>query len=1028
MASAAVNVTAHGQPVKATPGHEDLAPDELAPSSVVLSGGMLGSLSSPSLSHALVPAAEEDVTADLALLPPAAAPPVSFRATDLVAPQPDKSATMLDQNKALANADMMLKLLMLSPELASAPSAGNSSPCEDYNELISCLASQDEGNPALDVLALRNTLIAAHAVLKDALDRPCAPCDQDSGGVSQSEQHRLTVPMIDMLRTAAMVSNGAKREYSKACRSMESRANNPLCLTFHKRVEQGATGIHGEEVVERRASDTDLEAYATAEEMFKNFEHGLSIIKDWSIKDDAFLFDVINSARQNLFCFLQGFTFASMFDGRRMRHANAVAARFYHQMGPAYSAENIFGESDVVAAVFDHGTSLRCLSRILWTVCAIVCMVRQHVQVQWCIHWGAKFGTDYLGLIAKEEAREKKQSSSGTGSGPNAQDVEMLKKIIKHANQSCVEDTTWKSVHELLETVQRSLIDQSKGEQTRESSNINCNVIDALVEWFESAARDQHKFGIIVAAFQSECFCLYENYPNPITDKDQRDKRDLRYCDEMCRQWQKFRHANDNGPPIGKKVSLWVASNFLVACRLMRCWKKDVPLAGSNVLSNCMVVLSGAIGILVDDTVAGPFVFDDKFRAKIGKLFDDRFPSRYKYPKANAKLRFGDSPEGKTCHDTKITRLIAMEYKVRGQHEKSDLVATRLSTCMFALSLKSNALRDIKPGIAKLANAKKGAVPDMVEGSKGMRQLNIVAFEMLPCAQYRTCHQSSVSHLIERNRKEPLKQRTTADNVEKPWRDIQGGVVVGTLLSPLAGTAFLKSIEQLVDLHPRKRTDKQQEEMEKKRAEHEKSLQDSGLWDEEVIEEKMERYDELMRKSFSHTTSGCVNTFSSELGIEAERVFKQSLTAKPMSGMVLDGLDHAAVVFAQQRSFAAHFCKLIHNTGVLWEDMQLLFSIQDETERKRGKRPMPGDGHSDEYYDHMPPPFPALLCVPDEYGYDDEVDGDGPNPVPNPPSGGGASSSNAASNMDMDMDEIDYDDDDDEFEDAYTAPSKRQCV
>jgi hypothetical protein len=1006
-----------------------MAPDDLAPKPAVLLSGMLGYPSSPSLSHALVPVEEAAQTADLAVLPVAAAPSGNAVVADCATAQTDKQTTMLNENNALTNADMMLKLLMLSPELAQSPSAGTVSACEEYNELISCLASSQEGcDPVADVKALRHTLTAAHAVLKDSLDRPCAPRSPDSQGRSQGEEHRLTVPMIDMLRTAAMVSNGAKREYSRACRSMEARANNALCLTFHKRVEQGATGPSGEEVVEKRASDTDLEAYATAQNMFHNFEHGLSIIKDWSIKDDEFLFDVITSARQKLFCFLQGFTFVSMFDGRRMRHANAVASRFYHRMGPAFNPENIFGESEVVAAVFDYGTSLRCLSRILWTVCAIVHMVRQHVQVQWCIHWGAAFGTDYLGLIAKEEAREKKQSGSSADSGPSAEDVEMLKKIINHANQSCVEDITWKSVHGLLEAVQKALIDPSKGEQARESSNVNCNVIEAVVEWFESAARDQHKFGVIVAAFQSECFCLYENYPNPVRNKDARDKRDPRYCDEMCGQWQEFRHAVKDMPPVPKKVSLWTASHFLVACRLRRCWKKDVPLAGSNVLSNCLVVLSGAIGILVDDTVAGPFVFDDKFRAKIGKLFDDRFPARYKYPKANAKLRCGDNLEGKACHDTKITRLIAVDYKVRGQHEKSNLVATRLSTSMFALSLKSNALRDIKPGIAKLADAKKGAVPDMVEGSKGMRQLNIVAFETLPCAQYRTCHQGSVSHLIEKNRKEPLKQRTTADNVEKPWRDIQGGVFIGTLLYPLAGTAFLKSIEQLIDLHPRKRTDKQQEEMENKRAEHEKSLEDSGHWDADDVEEKMERYDELMSKSFSHTTSGCVNIFSSELAIEAERVFKHSLTSKPQSGMVLDGLDHAATVFGQQRSFAVHFCELIRNTGVLWEDMQLLFSIQDETERRRGKRPMSGDGNSDDDYDHMPPPLPALVGVPrgaDEYAFeDDEV-----RPVTAPPTGAGGSSSNAVSNMDMD--EIKYydeEEDEDEWEDAYQAPLKRQCV
>jgi len=904
------------QSVNAAAGQSDLAPDNLAPDnlapgSAMLSQAIVGSPSSPSLSAEL--ATQRPVPTDmLATALPVATTPSEVHGGVL-------QADVLNENRSLSNADMMLKMLMVAPELPKYKTAeddfAGARVCDEYNGLITLLLTGKDSDyePEYLIAMFRSTIEVLHSVLKSALENASVP-----GDTPGEETYELTIPMIDMLRTAAATSKAFRSEFSRLCRSDEAQSGNPLCIMFSKPEQEGCPS---------GSQEQRMKAYSTASQMFENFQIGLEVIKDWSTKDGAFLMDVITTAKQPLFCFINGFTFASVFDGRRLRHANGVASRFYHRMGIYFDPDMIFCASESIAAAFDHGMSLRCLSRILWTVSAIAAMVRRYLLVEYCIAWGAKFGIDYMGLIAKEEAYHKQCAhSSGTSTGLSNEEVELLKATIVNANRSCVTDSAWKVVESLLNRVKDVLTGPSSTEQVRiESSNANCRVVDVIKCFFESAARNKEEFGVLVAAFRCAGFRINQTYLKV------QGARRIQYCEAMAKAWNDWRKERSHP----KVVSLWISSEFLVSCRLSRCSQNVLLLSGSNIMSTSMIVLSGAIGSMMIGDPAGPFVFEQKLKAKIESVFYEYFPAMYNDPKVSSSMR-GEMHVGKTCKDTKITRTIAFENKVRGQHEKSKLVGTRLATSLFVLSLKSNAVRDIKSGGNHLTGVKKGVVPDMVEGSKGLRQIYMIAFAMLPCARYRDCFKGTVSHLIERNRKDPFNDLTTADNVEKSWRDIQGGVMVGTMFAPLAGIAFVSSIQSLIEMHPRQLTDKQQEEMDAKRAAYINKLrQDTSLYGED-IDDRMEVYDGKNRMSFSHTTNGCVNVFASHLREEVQSAFSDAKTTLVPNkhGMVACDFPNLGAVFAQQRSIGVNFCKLISNTGVLWEDMQLLFSMQDAEQRR----------------------------------------------------------------------------------------------
>ena len=250
--------------------------------------------------------------------------------------------------------------------------------------------------------------------------------------------------------------------------------------------------------------------------------------------------------------------------------------------------------------------------------------------------------------------------------------------------------------------------------------------------------------------------------------------------------------------------------------------------------------------------------------------------------------------------------------RVRQHNDRGPIAEARLSANISYLSCKEALLRDLPHGIS--------ASPS--EGRKSLRQIWILmASQTLPSMAHSwSLHEDHVSYLIERKRSGD-DGRTTSENVDYPYRAVVGtAALVSTILRPISGNAFMTTIEGLVD-------------------------------------------DE--KGTFESNTNACVESFARNLENVANlRVFH---TESVMRGSPerLQGRYYVDRIFAQQRAFVKAVCGLIaSNTGVLWEALQLTFSIHtsnthDDKDNETHSTAMVGDDGP------MPlPPLPPLPPPP----------------------------------------------------------------
>lgn len=332
-----------------------------------------------------------------------------------------------------------------------------------------------------------------------------------------------------------------------------------------------------------------------------------------------------------------------------------------------------------------------------------------------------------------------------------------------------------------------------------------------------------------------------------------------------------------------KSVSVFEAANIL--CRL-RFYGKNCADASDNgnmsLATAVLAVLSGLVGSFQSKDIRGPFVLDGDAMHEFYNAFNNLLPKVSYNLTATAGSGSKDANRnGNNCGPTEITVGIQRSGFVRGDHSKTPVVSGRLEACLTVLSIKESILRDIPQKLEYTKNVS----ADMTEGIKEIRCLHVNAMRYYPNIMIFERLKVFCCFVERSNGTENAEAK--GSNVEKPWRDICGGVICSTILRPIAARGFLEAVVPV-----------NQEEVK--------------------------------------TTDKCVQVFCDELKKAADLVFDE----RNMQSTCMF-YKEAETVLKFQKKLTHKYCTMIDNNGMIWEQLQNTFSINKNAlmgSNKRQKR------------------------------------------------------------------------------------------
>lgn len=776
----------------------------------------------PAVSHG----AHKRNNADDAVLPSAA------QETTMVVAS-NANVDVVAVNKQVGHADILLKMVMMSSSIAPLEQAGKwrgKDVCDSFNDLLSRIASNEvfqggECNLTTDdVACVRDMATACYSVLGSALKRPADVVSMSDDG-KPVYNYRLTVGMVDLLRTACFQwSDKCEREYSKECKSVEAQTRSPTCLLMRD-----------------SRYDSFKECYACGDQMSKNMDAGLEIIRQLASSDDLHILSILTESSNDVSKALRVMLLPALLDGRRMKASAAICARMYDFSSSEVNSR-VLGSESLLSLIFDSNASNAAVHRLVKTIICVMAMARGRIIQHHC-------------AVASRAGKEERQ---GREDAHNSSEWECMSQVLYALSTIC---------HNCLP------LTPNEG-QCKSPPRCANEIFKYIADWFEDACNNADLFGVLSSAFDYAGFVPGIMHPR------------------LKAVWDDFA----SQVPDQKEFTVWEISSFLVSARLQL---HNSSLCGTNVVMTSIMCFSSAVTGIVAPNAAGPIMFSPHITKYVNKFFADCFG---KTTIQKAKMECGGKPKvslGKTVKTTTITRNISEQYMVRKQHDKSVLMDTRLAACFFMVSIAEELNKDLTSDVAGLPACKGFTSHNLDEGRKQQYRLYVVGLQATPCVGYTRFRNSNASHLIEKSRKSPQNTRSTPDNTEKPFRDIVGGAIISTILYSVAGRSFMNTIEQLI--------------LECERA---------------GIKNPDDEDDIHWFKSHSNTA---VNIFISHMRQGARRAFKPETLDRHEPGPVKVGTNQAKIMMLQQLSFINKFCDAIKDNGVLWEDMQLAFSIQSQT-------------------------------------------------------------------------------------------------
>jgi len=236
---------------------------------------------------------------------------------------------------------------------------------------------------------------------------------------------------------------------------------------------------------------------------------------------------------------------------------------------------------------------------------------------------------------------------------------------------------------------------------------------------------------------------------------------------------------------------------------------------------------------------------------------------------------------------------------------------TRVRVCLTNLGFKQQLLHCLRgsPHCVRIGTGRKGA-----------RRLAVSFFMTMPCVLYPWCYDrnTGISYLVEHQRDATTRGSmrraviggcaTTDGNVENPYRDMHGAIIISTFLFPIASEAMINTVEHLFGTVPR------------------------------VV-------DDLQRKGGSrcttYETGHCMETFANCIASVADAALGETVqNALLVSGATRDRV----AILTRHLNFVNAIVETVKGTGMLWEKCQIAFSCQDA---RRGKGKLSStDAHS----------------------------------------------------------------------------------
>lgn len=413
----------------------------------------------------------------------------------------------------------------------------------------------------------------------------------------------------------------------------------------------------------------------------------------------------------------------------------------------------------------------------------------------------------------------------------------------------CRDSAHWNSLNDLCDPVIDWMCTPGLDVCSKPSTAIAC-VVGKIADWLQESIGDSNCFETIYKAFTARALVLDSRCAG----------RELQA--EFTGYLKNYRC---------RAVSMIQAAEFLCEFRYQR--------GGGSMtfLTAVMVVMSGVVGSWFCKSIAGPFVLCHHAGQCVADIFFRMPQISYSITASKADIANGATPVGNKCSATKITRNMMDTGEVRGEHEKGDLVETRLRASLTVLSIKECLARDIPPHVTAATT----------EGIKNLRSLYITALRVLPGIKARETNKDS-SALIERTDGR-ASASANGSNVEKPWRDICGGIVATSILRPQAAMSLKNTIEGL--------------------------LENGAFY------------------TFNRYTNECVEVFAKQLVDDSLILFEDRV----LSVNVNDQQYARSIrVFGQQRAFVSVYCKALKDCGLVWEQLQNSFALAEPKDTAQG--------------------------------------------------------------------------------------------
>ena len=687
-------------------------------------------------------------------------------------PALDYSASALGEQLAVVTthvspietADVLLKLCNMAGDPNISGYCGSL-----FTQLICRLVSDLE--VSLDDIALfRRFVLEIEQVAHRALRG-----EKDSNG-----RHIMSMALVDLLRSTF---RDREKEYTKTARSDQRKESCGVLKC-----------IRGVQITKN-----DSDAYMTASIFDQNLHAGLERLLIMINASDAELKQRIDEACKPLARSLCALSFATLFDGQRLRTGAWICYNFVTSTNFKYYNDVNNHLSGALSNVS--------MQRIKSAFCIFCGLARLHIKT----------------------------------------DVDFA---------CCLDSPEWKALDELI----HSVINWSNtlGENIRSNPSTSiATFMGYIASWFENAiGMNDDTFNNIYSAFTVPALVLHD----ACTQK------------EVRQLYVNFLNHNRC-----HTISIIQAAEILCEARFAR-GHGSMPF-----MTSITIVLSGIVGSwFCSRTIQGPFVLGRHAAHCTADIFT-RIPDiRYTISASKANVKRGATTTGNKCASTRITRNMMDSGEVRAEHEKTNLVETRLCASFTVLSIKESLARDLPQNVTAATT----------EGVKNLRSVYITALRVLPGIQAVEPSKDS-SSLIER-----CDGQSTAvasgSNVEKPWRDVCGGIIAASMLRPQSGQALLNTIEL--------------------------RLQNDGTED-----------------SFESVTNHCVQQFTEQLTEDNRMMFRGCLISRNVNEAQYK---RSLCVFAQQLSFVDAYCNSIKDCGLIWEQLQNSFSRAPSR-----KRSHPGSHH-----------------------------------------------------------------------------------